>query len=259
MLHRNRVVEAADIRTGDVVLDVGCGDGLIAVAALERVGATGRVVFLDISRELLDTCRARTGGDRRCEFVCASVTELPFPDASVDVVTGAAVLIYVPEKQRAFDELHRVLRPGGRLSLYEPLNSFGFPEPPETFYGIPVGEMRPLTERVRDVWRAIDLPEHASMHDWNERDLLAWAEHAGFVDIRCRAEYTVAPNEPVGDFEVRIRSAGNPLVPSILEATHQALDPADAARFLAWLRPRMESGAGVQRSAESWLRAGRGV
>ena len=53
----------------------------------------------------------------------------PIADESVDVVTTRSVVIYVTEKQRAFDEFHRVLRPGGRLSMFEPINSFAFPEP----------------------------------------------------------------------------------------------------------------------------------
>jgi hypothetical protein len=93
------------------------------------------------------------------------------------------------------------------------------------------------------------------MHDWNERDLLAWAERAGFRQLRYEAEFTVEPAEPVPDFEARIRRAGNPLVPSIAEAVEQALAPEEAERFLAWLRPRMERGEGVERSAQGFLTA----
>ncbi len=252
---RDRVLAGARIEPGDVVLDVGCGDGLIGLAALEHVGDDGVVIFDDISDELLDRCHERAQGDERCRFVNASVTGLPLGDASVDVVTGAAVLIYVAEKQRAFDELHRVLRPGGRLSLYEPLNSFGYPEPAETFFGIEVGEMRALTEQVRDVWRAIDLPEYAAMHNWNERDILQWAERAGFSNIRYDATYEIKPADPVPDYESRARRVGNPLVPSLAEAIDQALSAEEAERFVAWLGPRMEAGEGVQRSAQGYLTA----
>jgi ubiquinone/menaquinone biosynthesis C-methylase UbiE len=252
---RDGVLEGAGIKPGDVVLDIGCGDGLIGLAALEHVGDDGVVIFDDLSDELLDRCRERARGDERCRFVNASVTELPFEDGSVDVVTGAAVLIYVAEKQRAFDELHRVLRPGGRLSLYEPLNSFGYPESAETFFGIEVGEMRPLTERVRDVWRGIDLPEYAAMHNWNERDLLEWAQRAGFATIRYYAAYGVMPADPVPDYEARARKAGNPLVPSLAEAIDEALSAEEAELLVAWLAPRMEAGDGVQWSAEGFLTA----
>jgi arsenite methyltransferase len=58
------VLERAAIRAGDVVLGVGAGDGLIGFGALEQVGAPGRVIFSDISADLLDECRRRVGGDR---------------------------------------------------------------------------------------------------------------------------------------------------------------------------------------------------
>jgi SAM-dependent methyltransferase len=69
---------------------------------------------------VLDVCRTIADGDSRCRFVNARVTSLPLKDESVDVVTLRSVVIYVPEKQRAFDELFRVLKPGGRLSLFVP-------------------------------------------------------------------------------------------------------------------------------------------
>ena len=252
---RDWVLERAAIEAGDVVLDIGCGDGLIALEALRHVGDDGAVIFDDISEELLDRCRAVAGDDARCRFLNASVTELPLADNSVDVVTGRAVLIYVAEKQRAFDELHRVLRPGGRLSLYEPLNSFGYPEGSDTFWGFPVGDLEPLTEKVRDVWRSIDLPEYASMHDWSERDLLGWVKQAGFSRVRYDATFVVTPSAPVEDFDARIRRAGNPLVPSIEEAIEQALTPEEAETLLAWFRPRMEAGGGLQYEAEGYLTA----
>jgi len=60
----------------------------------------------------------------RCEFVHASAEDLSvLEDASVDVVTTRSVLIYVPDKRRTFEEFHRVLKPGGRLSIFEPINN----------------------------------------------------------------------------------------------------------------------------------------
>jgi ubiquinone/menaquinone biosynthesis C-methylase UbiE len=87
----------------------------------------------DISQELLDVSQelARELNTlERCEFVFTGAEDLsPLSDHSVDVVTTRSVVIYVAEKQRAFDEFHRVLRPGGRLSIFEPINRFSFPEP----------------------------------------------------------------------------------------------------------------------------------
>lgn len=122
---RDRVLDNASLGPGDVVLDAGCGDGLIAFGALERGAA--KVIFSDVSAELLGVCREIAAGDPRCEFVRGSVDELPLPDESVDVATTRSVLIYVEDKLRALRELHRVLRPGGRLSTFEPINAFEYP------------------------------------------------------------------------------------------------------------------------------------
>src|SRR5919201_6109575 len=72
---RRRVLENADVREGDVVLDVGAGNGLIGFGALELVGATGRVIFNDVSEDLLDECRRiadELGAADRCDFLRAS-------------------------------------------------------------------------------------------------------------------------------------------------------------------------------------------
>ncbi|MFL6006192.1 MAG: class I SAM-dependent methyltransferase, partial [Gaiellaceae bacterium] len=198
--------------------------------------------------------REVAGGDARCRFVKAPVTALPLADESVDAVTVRSVLIYVPEKQQAIDELHRVLVTGGRLSLFEPLNSYGYPEPRETFFGIRLPtELRPLAERVKDVWRSIDVPEYNAMHDWSERDLLLWVERAGFSRIEYESTFEVKRMEPIADFEIRSRQAGNPLVPSLAEAIDTALDEGERQRLVGWLRPRAEAGGGVVRSAHGYL------
>src|SRR5215207_6819684 len=86
---RDRVLGNADVSAGETVLDVGTGDGLIAFGALERVGETGRVVFSDVSQDLLDHARelaVRLDVLNRCRFAHAPAEDLaPIPDASVDV------------------------------------------------------------------------------------------------------------------------------------------------------------------------------
>jgi arsenite methyltransferase len=252
---RERVLAGARLEPGDKLLDAGCGDGLIGFGALELVGEDGSVIFEDISEELLDRCREVAGDDPRCSFVNASLTDLPLPDESVDAATVRSVVIYVPEKQRAFGELHRVLKPGGRLSLFEPLNSFAYPERDETFLGIEVGDLHELSDRVKAVWRSIDIPEFNSMHDWDERDLAAWVDRAGFRERHLEAAYEVKAMEPWDDYDVRSRQAGNPLAPSLAEAIDQALAPEEAERFVTWLRAHAAAGNGVERSAVAYLTA----
>jgi arsenite methyltransferase len=182
---RDRVLDHARIDEGDVVLDLGCGDGLIGFGALARVGATGRVVFSDISQQLLDVCREIAAGDARCSFVLASADELPFDDASVDVVTTSSVLIYVADKRRAIEEAHRVLRPSGRLSIFEPINSYAFPEPDDRFAYYDAGPVRELAAKVKAHYRSVVRDD--TLTDFDERDLVAWAEAAGFTEVHPRA------------------------------------------------------------------------
>ncbi len=133
---RYRVLDSAALSEGDTLLDVGAGDGLIAFGALDRVGERGRVVFSDVSRDLLDHSRSlaeELGVLGRCRFVLAPADNLSaVDDESVDAVTTRSVLIYVEDKRRAFEEFYRVLKPGGRLSIFEPINRFNLPNYPPT-------------------------------------------------------------------------------------------------------------------------------
>jgi ubiquinone/menaquinone biosynthesis C-methylase UbiE len=92
---RDRVLGNAGVGEGDVLLDVGAGDGLIAFGALDLVGEDGRVVFSDVSQDLLDHSRTlaeEMGVLDRCEFVLASADDLSaIKDDSVDVVTTRSV------------------------------------------------------------------------------------------------------------------------------------------------------------------------
>ena len=216
--YRERVLANADVRVGDVLLDVGAGTGLIGFGALELVGDTGKVVFSDVSEDLVDECRriaAELGVLERCDFLLAGADRLPLPDASVDVVTTRSVLIYLPERKPAFVEFFRLLKPGGRLSVFEPINSFAFPEPDHLYRGFDVSSVRELARKVRAV--GVPASEHPLLN-FDERDLLRFAEEAGFADIRLEytAEVSVGPHWAAGvGWDTCKRTSGNPLDPTL--------------------------------------------
>lgn len=149
---RDKVLDGASLGASDTVLDVGTGDGLIAFGALDRLGPDGRVIFSHVSADVLEYCRAAVAdaGDlRRSNFVRASADELTgIADASVDVVTTRSVLIYVANKAAAFTEFRRVLRPGGRVSIFEPINTLMQECSARTFYGYDVGPVHETAAKV---------------------------------------------------------------------------------------------------------------
>jgi len=250
---RARVLEGARVAPGETVLDVGCGEGLIGFGALDLVGDDGRVIFSDISEDVLSVCRAIADGDARCEFVRASADELPLADASVDVVTTRSVLIYLEDKEAALREFFRVLRPGGKLSMFEPINSFGYPEPEGVFAGFDVQPVWDVAEKVRDCYGATASP----LLGWDERDLLRWTEEAGFADVEVTLEIEVKPHRMMQsrDWNAFRNVAPNPLAPTLQEEMDEKLTSDEQQRLVAHLRPLVERGEGSYRMASAYVRA----
>jgi ubiquinone/menaquinone biosynthesis C-methylase UbiE len=107
------------LEPGERVLDLGCGAGTDSLVAAQMVGPEGSVTGIDMTPEML--AKARRAGEElgagNVEFLEAEAERLPFPDASFDVVISNGVIDLIPDKDAVFSELHRVLRPGGRLQV----------------------------------------------------------------------------------------------------------------------------------------------
>jgi len=109
----------ADVAPGQIVLDIGCGAGMDLLLAARRVGPTGEAIGVDMTPEMLESVKrsAEELGDLNVSLKRGDAEELPLEDRSVDVVISNGVLNLTTDKHRAFSEIERVLRPGGRLLL----------------------------------------------------------------------------------------------------------------------------------------------
>jgi SAM-dependent methyltransferase len=118
---RDRILSMADIQPGQRVLDLGAGTGLLGLEAAHQIGYDGQVFCVDISAAALQTGLVQADSGN-VEFVAGDVLHIPLSDQSVDTVVIRSVLSYVQDRLASAQEISRVLRPGGRLVEFEPIN-----------------------------------------------------------------------------------------------------------------------------------------
>ena len=109
----------AELRAGEVVLDLGSGGGIDVLLSARRVGPTGKAYGLDMTDEMLELARKNQAeaGVSNVEFVKGEIESIPLPDASVDVIISNCVINLSGDKDRVIAEAFRVLKPGGRFAV----------------------------------------------------------------------------------------------------------------------------------------------
>ena len=147
------VLDWIGIRPGEWVLELGPGPGAFTIGAARRAGAGGRLVAVDIQPEMIAQVdrRVQGAGLTNVETHVASAHALPLDDGSVDRAFLITVLPEIPEKGRALAELHRVLRPGGVLSITEEFFDPHYLFLPETVRLVEAAGFR-LEERFGNLW-----------------------------------------------------------------------------------------------------------
>src|SRR2546425_5430936 len=107
------------VAPGETVVDLGCGAGTDLLIAAQMAGPSGRAIGIDMTPSMLDRAGASAAdlGLENVQLHETLIEGLPVPDASVDIVISNGVVDLVPDKDAVFDEIDRVLRPGGRLQI----------------------------------------------------------------------------------------------------------------------------------------------
>jgi SAM-dependent methyltransferase len=112
-------VAVADLHPGEVALDLGSGGGIDVLLSARQVGPTGKAYGVDFTREMLELARrnATEANATNVEFLEGRIDAVPLPDASVDVIISNCVVNLAVDKSAVFAEMHRLLRPGGRIGI----------------------------------------------------------------------------------------------------------------------------------------------
>lgn len=120
----------AELKEGEIVLDLGSGGGIDVLAAAKYVGKSGKVYGLDMTEEMLalaNSNKEKMSADN-VEFLKGFIEEIPLPDESVDVVMSNCVINLSGDKEKVMSEVYRVLKPGGRLAIADILSTREVPD-----------------------------------------------------------------------------------------------------------------------------------
>jgi ubiquinone/menaquinone biosynthesis C-methylase UbiE len=262
--YADRVLDAAHLEAGMTLADIGAGDGLVAFRAIDRIGPSLRVILADISPTLLRHAEAlavqRVVRDQ-CTFIeCAADQLHAIADATVDVIATRAVLAYVADKTACLREFYRVLKPGGRITVAEPV----FQD--EAFYvralrtrieaqGFDVADrFPPLLHR----WKAAQFPDTADgiasspLVNYSERDLLDIVQAAGYTDLRLQLHIDVM-SSPITSWEVFLGVSPHPWAPPLRTILAERFTPDERQYFEAMVRPGVESGGNIVTTRVAYL------
>lgn len=225
---RDRVLDGAQVSPGDTVADVGAGTGLLTLGAAERVGPDGEVLAIDISVDALEELRAHATAPNISYFI-GGADVLPLPNASVDAVVMRSVLIYVGDKAEAARECARVLRRGGRISLFEPINSRNL----RLTDAVDFTSLGELGERLRAWNDELYANPDDPMLNFDESDL---------ERVFAAACLEVAVDQGEEEHELAadryLNQVGAPGRPTVLERWQAAFPPADVERLIDFLAGR---------------------
>lgn len=263
--YADRVLDGAKLGPNMTLVDVGSGEGLVAFRAIERIGRSLRVTLTDVSAPILrhaESVAVKRNFRSQCSFLeCPADNLTAIPDATADVVTTRAALAYVADKKAAIKECFRILKPGGRLSIAEPILQ------DEAFYvralrnrvadkSLPVDRFLTLLHR----WKAAQFPDTAEacakspIANYSERDILNMARTVGFEQLHLQLHIDVVPSL-ITSWAVFAGSSPHPWAPSLKTILSERFTPDDAGFLEQMVRPTVESGKNFTNDRVMYLQA----
>ncbi|WP_245639702.1 class I SAM-dependent methyltransferase [Paraburkholderia heleia] len=262
----DRLLDLARLGAGMTMLDVGSGDGLLALRAIERIGPSLEVIATDVSASLLRHASERAaerGVASQCVFLrCPAESLSLIEDDSVDVVVARAVVGYLPDKPAVFREFLRVLKPGGRISLADPIRRDEAFETCSLKTLITTGGAEGVNPffTLLHRWKATQFPdtEEAArqnpMTNFSERDLVSFAMNAGYTDIHMEFHIDVGTAK-VNDWDVFLDSTPFPWAPTLRQLLSDAFTARERVLFEHALRPQVIAGAMASADRIAYLSA----
>lgn len=177
----------AELREGEAVLDLGSGAGMDAFLAAGKVGTNGRVIGVDMTRAMIEKARAiaKNNGCENVEFRLGEIEKLPVDDSSVDTIISNCVINLSPDKSKVFREAYRVLKPGGKLIVFDIVSE----------QKLPGGMRENLLAWAGCVAGALEQQEY-----------LAKIEEAGFVDLQVISNGEFYEEDPESEEMVKLLS-----------------------------------------------------
>jgi ubiquinone/menaquinone biosynthesis C-methylase UbiE len=164
----------AELRAGEVVLDLGSGGGIDCFLAAKRVGPTGEVIGVDMTPDMVERARANAARSEieNVEFRLGEIENLPVADGTVDVVISNCVVNLSADKKRVFADAFRVLKPGGRLAISDIIAKADIPAP---------------------IREDLDLHAGCIAGAATKIEVENWVRAAGFVDVRVTPKSETPP------------------------------------------------------------------
>jgi arsenite methyltransferase len=261
-----RLLDGARPAAGQTLLDVGTGEGIVAFRAIERVGPSLNAWLTDASEPMLRHAEAQAierGVRGQCTFLrCAADHLEGVADGSVDVVVTRSVLAYVFDKTAALREFHRVLKPGGRISLAEPVyqdDALAASAMRSVIESNPPEKVSPMTVLLHR-WKAAQYPDteekilRSPIANYSERDMVRFAQTAGFFEVRLELHIDALPSI-VRSWDVFINSSPHPLAPPLSAIMAEQFTAEERQLFEQTLRPVIEDPKAVTTDRMLYLTA----